>query len=173
MQIRELPRGGQLTIHGNIVNVHGDVNSTVQTLPRPISGTQTIPIKLKRRLSYKHHYQFQNVIPRKVLEAAKYLVRTSKLFQNEGIEIQDSWQNSTTHTLQSDKNQEWEEFFYNSLNAPEETNGRTETGGYNSPNEAITCLVTRRLLRIVKMMCGVKLKNGHLVSLTLYYKNHI
>ena len=141
MQIRELPRGGQLTIHGNdiIVNVPSDVNSTVHTLPRPISGTQTIPIKLKRRLSYKHHYQFQNVRPRKVLKAAKYLVRTSKLFQNEGLEIQDSWQNSTTHTLQSDKNQEWDKFFYNSLNAPEETNGRTETGGYNSPNEAITC----------------------------------
>lgn len=139
MQIRELPRGGQLTIHGNIVNVPSDVNSTVHTLPRPISGKQTIPIKLKRRLSYKHHYQFQNVRPRKVLEAAKYLVRTSKLFQNKGIEIQDSWQNSTTHTLQSCKNQEWDEFFCNSLNAPEETNGRTETGGYNSPNEAITC----------------------------------
>ena len=36
MQIRELPRGGQLTIHGNIVNVPtpSDVNSTVHTLPR-------------------------------------------------------------------------------------------------------------------------------------------
>ena len=33
MQIRELPRGGQLTIHGDIVNVPSDVNSTVQTLP--------------------------------------------------------------------------------------------------------------------------------------------
>ena len=29
MQIRELPRGGQLSIHGNIVNVPSDVNSTV------------------------------------------------------------------------------------------------------------------------------------------------
>ena len=44
-QIRELPRGGRLSIHGNVVDVPADVNSTVIT----------IPIKLKRRLSYKHH----------------------------------------------------------------------------------------------------------------------
>ena len=39
MQIRELPRGGQLSIHGNIVYVLSDVNSTVHSLPRPISET--------------------------------------------------------------------------------------------------------------------------------------
>ena len=72
--IPELPRGGQLSIHGNVVNVPAYANSTVSTLPRSINESQTIPIKLKRRLSYKHHYQVQNVRPRKVLEAAKYLV---------------------------------------------------------------------------------------------------
>ena len=49
MQIRELPRGGQLSIHGNVVNVPADVNSIVNTLPRPINESQTIPIKLKRK----------------------------------------------------------------------------------------------------------------------------
>lgn len=58
MQIHELPRGGQLTIHGNIVNVASDVNSTVHCLPRLMNESQTIPIKLKRPLNYKHHYQF-------------------------------------------------------------------------------------------------------------------
>ena len=37
MQVRELPRGGQLSIHGNVVNVPADVNSTVSVLPRPIN----------------------------------------------------------------------------------------------------------------------------------------
>ncbi len=91
MQVRELPRGGQLSIHGNVVNVPADVNSTVSVLPRPINESQTIPIKLKRRLGYKHHYQFQNVRPSKVLEAAQYLVRTSELFKNEGIQVMDSY----------------------------------------------------------------------------------
>ena len=74
MQVRELPSGGQLSIHGNVVNVPADVNSTVNVLPRPINESQTIPIKLKCRMSYKHHYQFQNVRPSKVLKAAQYLV---------------------------------------------------------------------------------------------------
>ena len=70
MQVRELPSGGQLSIHGNVVSVPADVNSTVSVLPRPINESQTIPIKVKRLLSYKHHYQFQNVRPSKVLAAA-------------------------------------------------------------------------------------------------------
>ena len=56
MQVRELPSGGQLSIHGNVVNVPADVNSTVSGLPRQINESQTIPIKLKRRFGYKHHY---------------------------------------------------------------------------------------------------------------------
>ena len=111
MQIRELPRGGQLSIHGNIVNVLSDVNSTVHYLPRPliISESQTIPIKLKRRLSYKHHYQFQNVRPKRVLDEAKYLVDTSELFKGEGIEVQNRWLND----INSTNNEEWQEFFQN------------------------------------------------------------
>ena len=74
MQIRELPSGGQLSVHGNVVNVPANVNSTVNVLPRAVNESQTIPIKLKRRLSNKHHCQFQNIRPSKVLEAAQHLV---------------------------------------------------------------------------------------------------
>ena len=109
MQIRELPRGGQLSIHGNIVNVPSDVNSTVHYLPRPLSESQTIPIKLKRRLSYKHHYQFQNVRPKRVLDAAKYLADTSDLFRGEGIEVQNRWLND----INSTNNEDWQEFVQN------------------------------------------------------------
>ena len=73
IQIRELPRGGQLSIHRNIVNVPSNVNSTVRCSPRLITESQTIPIKLKSCLSYKHHYHFRSIRPKKVLEAAKYL----------------------------------------------------------------------------------------------------
>ena len=105
MQVRELPSGGQLSIHGNVVNVPADVNSTVSILPRPINESQTIPIKLKRRLGYKHHYQFQNIRPTKVLEAAQYLVRNSEIFKNEGIQVMDNYISNT------DNNEdEWSEF---------------------------------------------------------------
>lgn len=94
MQLRELPRGGQLSIHGNVVNVPADVNSTVNSLPRPLNELQTIPIKLKRRLTYKHHYLLENIRPLKVLKAAQYLVETSQLFRDEGIEIDTSYLNT-------------------------------------------------------------------------------
>ena len=48
---------------------------------------------------------------KKVLEAAQYLVTTSELFKSEGIEVQDTWQNTvTTH---SEENNEWGEFLNN------------------------------------------------------------
>ena len=107
----------KLSIHGNVVNVTADVNSTVSTLPRSSNESQTIPIKLKQRLSYKHHYQFQNVRPRKLLEAAKYLVKSSELFQNEHIEVQENWlDNPDTrgNDILANQSDEWKEFLSNS-----------------------------------------------------------
>ena len=63
-----------------------DVNSTVHCLPRLLSESQIIPIKLNRRLmviSITKKYQFKNVRSKKVLDAAKYLVDTSELFRVE------------------------------------------------------------------------------------------
>jgi hypothetical protein len=91
MQLREPPRGGQLSIHGNVVNVPADVNSTVNLLPRPVNELQTIPIKFKRHLSYKHHYLLENIRPLRVLKAAQYLVENSPLFKDEGIEVDSSY----------------------------------------------------------------------------------
>ena len=53
MQICELPRGGQLSFHGNVFNMPADVSSTVLELlhKRPINESKTTPIKLKRILS--------------------------------------------------------------------------------------------------------------------------
>lgn len=52
MQLREMPRGGQINMRGNVVNVPADVNSTIRSLPRLVCDTETIMLKLKRRLSY-------------------------------------------------------------------------------------------------------------------------
>ena len=47
MQLRELPRGGQVAIYGNVVNVPADVSQSVHKLPRLLSESHTIPVKLK------------------------------------------------------------------------------------------------------------------------------
>ena len=127
MQIRELPRGGQLSIHNNVVNVPADVSSTVSTLPRPINESQTIPIKLKRRLNYKHHDQYQNFRPTKVLEAATHLVQTSNPFQSQHIEVQQNWQDnlilSTPTDADTSNSNEWQEF----LNTADDSESAAET----------------------------------------------
>ena len=88
------------------MNVSADVNSTVHLLPRLLSESQTIPVKLKRCLSYKHHYKFESVRPRKVLEGLQYLAQTSKLFQDEGIQIDTDW----IDTLNSQEDKDFLEF---------------------------------------------------------------
>ena len=52
-KICQAPRGGQLKITGNVVNIPADVNCTVNILPRLADNTGTIKVQLKRRLQYK------------------------------------------------------------------------------------------------------------------------
>ena len=52
-KLMQAPRGKQLKIRGNIVNVPADVSSTVGMLPRLPEETATIKVNLKRRLQYK------------------------------------------------------------------------------------------------------------------------
>ena len=53
MQIRELPRGGQYCLKGNVINVPVDIQPTVSCLPRPMDENVTIAVQLKKKLSYK------------------------------------------------------------------------------------------------------------------------
>lgn len=103
MQIREMPRGGQLSLKGNVVNVPADVNTTVKTLPRMQCDEDTILLKFKRKMSYKHHMTFEKIRPNKVFEAAKWLVNSSILFRNEGIQVDENWINHY-HQLSEDDN---------------------------------------------------------------------
>lgn len=93
MQLRELPRGGQLSLRGNVVNVPADVNTTVKVLPRMQCEEDTIFFKFKRKKSYKHHVAFEKIRPNKVLCGAKWLVQNNVLYRNEGIKVDDNWLN--------------------------------------------------------------------------------
>lgn len=75
-KLMQAPRGNQLKIHGNIVNVPADVTNTVSMLPRLQSQTGTIKINLKRKLQYQSSALSLNVRPYKVIEAANWLIKT-------------------------------------------------------------------------------------------------
>lgn len=99
LQMRELPRGGQYLIKGNVVNVPSDNISTVRSLPRRTDDTNTIPLKLKRRLRYRSHYMYENIRPTKCVDAVNYLL-TKDLFKKYVTDgFNDNWlQNSNINT---------------------------------------------------------------------------
>lgn len=49
----QAPRGNQLKIKGNVVNVPADVNNTVNVLPQLPHESGTIRVQLKRQLQLK------------------------------------------------------------------------------------------------------------------------
>ena len=53
MQIRELPRGGQYSLKGNVINVPVDIQPAINCLPRPMDENFTVAIQLKKKLAYK------------------------------------------------------------------------------------------------------------------------
>ena len=90
-KLMQAPRGKQLKIHGNIVNVPADVTNTVSMLPRLPSETGTIKVNLKRKLQYKSSAMSLNVRPHKVVEAALWLMSNSSLYKDEGIVLNQDW----------------------------------------------------------------------------------
>ena len=125
---------------------------------------------MKRRLGYKHHYQFQNVRPSKVLEAAQYLVRTSKLFKNEGIQVMDSYVPN-----QVDNNEdEWSEFISNDRKESSENisidlnaQSQEEVEPTNTSNDSIDNDTDDEWCETTLRSSGVM--HGYIIAGTRYY----
>ena len=79
MQIRELPRGGQYSLKGNVINVPVDIQPTINCLPRPMDENFTVAIQLKKKLSYKKVDFKENVRPLRVLTALHWLMNNIEL----------------------------------------------------------------------------------------------
>lgn len=79
MQIRELPRGRQYSVKGNVVNVPVDIQPIVNALPRPFDENITVAVKLKKKLSYKSCAFTENVRPFCVLAALHWLKKKQRI----------------------------------------------------------------------------------------------
>ena len=73
MKMVALPSGKQRCIHGPAVNVPSNVDRVCTMLPRLPSECELVPLKLKRKLSYKGHYLYDYVSPQKLINALKWL----------------------------------------------------------------------------------------------------
>ena len=91
MHLCNLPHGGQRSLSGPVVNIQTDIIPTVNALPRMINETATIPVKLKRKLSYSRSEFTENIRPNKVMAALHWLMNNSELYQNSGIKINGNW----------------------------------------------------------------------------------
>ncbi len=60
MKMLALPRGGQNGVHGPVTCVPSNVTEVVNVLPRS-ENDLLIPVKLKRKLTYKGHYDYKFV----------------------------------------------------------------------------------------------------------------
>ena len=91
MQLHELPRGGQIRLSGNIVNVPANINTAVTHLSRTSDENSCIALKLKRKLSNKHHVEFQSIRQNTVRQALSYSMKNSDLYKKEGITVDEDW----------------------------------------------------------------------------------
>ena len=100
MQIRELPRVGQYSLKGNVINVPVDIQPTINCLPRPMDENFTVAIQLKKKLSYKTVDFKENVRPLRVLTALHWLVNNSEFYKNSGIAVNDNWHKEVTESAE-------------------------------------------------------------------------
>ena len=89
MKMVALPTGKQKCIHGPAVNVPSKVHCVCEVLPRLPSECELVPLKLKRKLSYKGHYLCDYVSPEKLSSALRWLKANNSLYAN--IKIADDW----------------------------------------------------------------------------------
>ena len=66
-----LPSGKQRSIHGPAVNVPSKVDTICDIFSRLPSQSELVPLKLKRKLTYRRHYLYDYATPQKLLEALK------------------------------------------------------------------------------------------------------
>ncbi|MCG8077008.1 MAG: AAA family ATPase, partial [Candidatus Thiodiazotropha taylori] len=100
MQIRELPRGGQYSVKGNVINVPVDIQPTVKSLPRPMDENFTIAVQLKKKMAYKKVDFKENVRPLKVLAALHWLVNNSEFYKKFGFDIDENWYQNVTESAE-------------------------------------------------------------------------
>lgn len=152
MSIRQQPRGGQLSMKGNVVNVPADINKTVRLLPRTIDDNDTVFIKLKRRLSYQHTVAQEMVRPNRVLDAVRFLVKT-RLFQSEGIDIDPNWSYEMQFN-QVDENTEDESLNESDSDSHWTEDGNTENHPSGNTDTVLNPITFREYSKVLNIAPG-------------------
>ena len=119
------------------MNVPVDIAPTVKALPRRMSETATVPVKLKRKLSYKTAAFTENVRPQKVVAGLQWLMQNGPVFKDAQIHVDDSWLDSFVNSSTETVEQQFVEFLNpDTLPAIQEINADDNATLDNDENEA-------------------------------------
>ncbi|XP_034036664.1 uncharacterized protein LOC117519424 [Thalassophryne amazonica] len=91
MKMVALPKGGQNGVHGPVTCVPANIVQTSNLLPRSNMEGSLLAVKLKRKLTYKGHYEYQFVDPLRIKQALQYLKATNSLYKD--IVFNEAWLN--------------------------------------------------------------------------------
>ena len=94
MKIRPLKKYGndkQYGMVGNVVNVPSDQNEILRILPRNLKDSETIQIKIKRRMEYNSDYVCDLIRPNSVRAALKFLVEKDLFLENHIVFDDNDW----------------------------------------------------------------------------------
>ncbi|KAF0046105.1 hypothetical protein F2P81_002634 [Scophthalmus maximus] len=91
MKMLALPRGRQNGVHGPVTCVPANIVQTNNVLPRSNMEGSLLPVKLKRKLTYKGDYEYQYVDSMHVRQALQFLKETNVHYGD--IECNEAWLN--------------------------------------------------------------------------------
>ena len=89
MKMIPLIKGCQKGIHGQVVCVKSDINSTAQSLPRLPTDESLIRVKLKRKLNYKGHVMCQDVNPSRLQNGLLWLKDNNPEYEDIDIDFEE------------------------------------------------------------------------------------
>jgi len=91
MKMLALPKGGQNGVHGPVTCVPANIVQTSNLLPRSEMEGSLLRVKLKRKLTYKGHYEYKFVDTLHIRQALQYLKNNNVHYKD--IEFNEGWLN--------------------------------------------------------------------------------
>uniref|UniRef100_A0A8P4K4J2 ATP-dependent DNA helicase n=1 Tax=Dicentrarchus labrax TaxID=13489 RepID=A0A8P4K4J2_DICLA len=91
MKMLALPKGGQNGVHGPVTCVPANIVQTSNLLPRSDMDGSLLPVKLKRKLTYKGHYEYQFVDSLRIKQALQYLKQNNVHYKD--VDFNEEWLN--------------------------------------------------------------------------------
>ena len=101
MKIVSLVRGKQHGIHGPAICVPANLAKVQKICPRRDCDADLIKVKLKRKLQYKSHYNYQKIKLSHVKNAFLYLKQNNKYYHD--IDLDQNWVDSFSDELIEDE----------------------------------------------------------------------